>query len=283
MRFLIAIFSIIISPLAFCQYKVKKIDDLPKRMYETSGVLWYDNKYVITHNDGGNKSEFFLLDEEGKLKKTINVKDTKNKDWEDIAKDDKGNIYIGDVGNNLNKRKDLCVYKIEKGFVKKEDVDPEKISFYYPDQKKFPPKKEEMNFDCEAMIWKGGFIYLFTKCRAKPFTGISNIYRIPDKPGDYEAAKVGQLNLCKLGWRSCSITAADYDPEQNILLLLTYTKLYIISDFQGVEFWKGKKKTVDLTFIKQREAICVKDENTLYMTDEHHSKLGGGNLYEIRY
>ena len=252
-------------------------------MYETSGLLWYNDKYVITHNDGGNKSEFFLLNEEGKLVKTVNVKDTKNKDWEDIAKDDEGNIFIGDVGNNLNKRKDLCVYKIKKGFTKKDDVKPEKISFYYPDQKSFPPKKENMNFDCEAMIWKDGFLYFFTKCRAKPFTGVSKIYRIPDEPGNYEAALVGQIDLCKLGWRSCSITAADYNPEQNILLLLTYTKLYVISDFEGVQFWNGKKKTVDLALIKQREAICVKDDHTFYMTDEHHSKLGGGNLYEIQF
>ena len=68
-----------------------------------------------------------------------------------------------------------------------------------------------------------------------------------------------------------------------MLLLLTYTKLYIIRDFPKNEFWKGKIEILKFGFIKQREAICVKNDHTIYMTDEHHSKLGGGNIYEIQY
>ena len=36
-----------------------------------------------------------------------------NVDWEDIALSDQGILYIGDIGNNFNWRKDLGIYRID--------------------------------------------------------------------------------------------------------------------------------------------------------------------------
>lgn len=266
---------------AFSQVKVKKIADLDDKMEETSGLVYYDKKYLITHNDGGNKSELFLLDLQGKLLKTIDIKDTKNRDWEDITSDNRGNLYIGDFGNNENKREKLQIYILKKGFVDEEEVEPDKITFEYPDQKEFPPKKKDMNYDCEAMIYKDGYLYLFTKCRTKPYTGISKIYRVPAREGKYDAEYIGELPLCNLGWKFCSVTAADYSQNLNTLVLLTYGRIYFISNFSGYNFWEGDINGINLSFIKQREAICFKNNTTLYMTDEFHPSLRGGNLYEL--
>ena len=47
----------------------------------------------------------------GEIIKKRNIINSKNKDWEDITKDNKF-LYIGDFGNNLNNRKDLKIYKV---------------------------------------------------------------------------------------------------------------------------------------------------------------------------
>ena len=277
----ILILILTVSVASFGQLKLKKVADLPNKMYETSGLALYKNKYLITHNDGGNKSEVYVLNKQGEEIHTVNVKDTKNRDWEDLAMDPSGRLFIGDFGNNMNNREKCQIYILPSNFVEKKSVEPKKITFTYEDQKKFPPKKENRHFDCEAFFWKDGKLYLITKCRTKPFTGIAKIYELPDKPGKHVAKLKGHIQLCKSGWRFCSVTAADYDAKTNTLAILTYSKMYLIRNFEGVKFWKGKMKSYSLPFIKQREAICFKGKNSWYMTDEYKKGLKGGNLYTL--
>lgn len=75
-----------------------------------------------------------------------------------------GNLYIGDFGNNDNVRQDLCIYKINNNSLNQENAVPAyKISFAYPEQKDFPPKKTEMMFDVEGFFEFKNHFYLFTK------------------------------------------------------------------------------------------------------------------------
>jgi hypothetical protein len=284
MKFLITISLLLCAFTNAAQHlRSKKICDLDEKLYETSGLVLIDNKYLITHNDGGNKSEIYVLDLNGKLLKTIEVDEAKNRDWEDLAKDDKGRLYIGDFGDNLNTRKERQIYILRAGFIKdkNEKVNADKITFTYPDQKKFPPAKEQLNYDAEAFIWAYGQLYIFTKCRTKPYTGISNVYTVPATEGNYVAKKIGSFQFCSSNWQWCSVTAADYNPITNELAILTYSKLYLFSNFKGHDFWKGKRKTYNITSVKQREAICYKGKNSWYLTDEYRRGIGGGNLYEL--
>lgn len=242
--FLLVFFSV--QGFVDAQLTMTKIAELPEKMGETSGLILYDSKYLITHNDGGNKAELFVLNLEGQHIKTIEIEDTKNVDWEDLAQDDKGHIYIGDFGNNLNKRESCQIYILPKNLEDKEKVDPKKITFTYEDQEDYPPKEENLNYDCEAFFWKDDSLYLFTKCRTKPFTGNTNIYVLPAEEGKYTARKIGTINLCGLGWQFCSVTAVDYFPKSNTIALLTYSRLYLISGFEKNEFWKGKIKSYNL-------------------------------------
>ena len=283
-------YSLIISVLLFSfltsaqHLKLDKICDLDKKLYETSGLVLIDNKYLITHNDGGNKSEVYVLDLKGKMIKTIEVDEAKNHDWEDLARDDKGRLFIGDFGDNNNDRKEKYIYILRAGFVndKNEKVNADKITFTYSDQKEFPPKKEELNFDAEAFIWMNNQFYIFTKCRTKPYTGLSYIYTIPDTEGKHVAKKIGKLQFCNSNWQFCSVTGADYNPTTKELSILTYSKLYVFSKFSGHQFWKGEKKIYNIGSIKQREAICYKGKNSWYITDEYRRGIGGGNLYEAQ-
>ncbi len=262
---------------------MKKIANLPNKIYETSGLELFQNKYLISHNDGGNKSDIYVLNLKGELIKTIDIDEAKNVDWEDLTQDDKGRLYIGDFGNNLNRREKCNIYVIKPNFIQDENqrVNATKISFYYEDQKKFPPKKEKLNYDAEAFFWKDDSLYILTKCRTKPFTGVSNIYVIPAKKGKHKARLIGSFQFCKSNWQWCSVTSADYNPKTKTLAVLTYSKLYLISDFKGSQFWNGKMTAYNIPGIKQREAICYKGRNSWYLTDEYRKGIGGGNLYEL--
>src|SRR3954452_480338 len=57
------------------------------------GIFW-------VHNDSGNPPVLFAVKRDGKLVREYRV-EAVNLDWEDIAIDDAGHLYIGDIGNNL--------------------------------------------------------------------------------------------------------------------------------------------------------------------------------------
>src|SRR2546430_15901349 len=77
---------------------VARISDL--RIKESSGVVAsrrYTNVYW-THNDGGGpkKQVLYAIDREGNTRAFFSVIGATLHDWEDIAIDDGGHIYIGD-------------------------------------------------------------------------------------------------------------------------------------------------------------------------------------------
>ena len=145
------------------KYGAKKIGRLPKEVHESSGLALYDDLF-ITHPDSGNPPKLWGVKYPFEVDKPINGEislppDVKNIDWEDLAQDDKNNLYIGDFGNNDNDRKNLSIIKLN--LLKNKS---ELIEFYYPDQKEFPPKRnKEKNYNCEAMLWAKGNLYLFSK------------------------------------------------------------------------------------------------------------------------
>ena len=82
--------------------------DLSDELDEISGLEMLNDSTFVALNDGGHEATLYLLNIRGKIIKKVKIENAKNVDWEDIAVDDK-NIYIADVGNNTNKRKDLLI------------------------------------------------------------------------------------------------------------------------------------------------------------------------------
>jgi hypothetical protein len=151
---------------------------LPKKLKEVSGITYLSESNLLwTLEDSGNANEIYGLNfENGKIEKTITIENTENIDWEDITKDKDGNLYIGDFGNNDNERTDLSIYKIDKKALNTENAIPAyKVSFAYPEQKDFPPKKTEMFYDVEGFFEFKNNFYLFTKNRSKGFDGTAFI------------------------------------------------------------------------------------------------------------
>jgi len=231
--------------------------------------------------DRGNDDDIYKVDFNGNLLKELNVDNAKNHDWEDLAEDKDGNIYIGDFGNNSNKRKDLVIYKIPNPeFEKGKKIDAEKIKFSYPDQMDFPPVVAELNYDAEAFFYHKDFLYVITKNRTIPFSGEAFIYKIPAEPGEHPAKLVGKFITCKQDV-ICQVTSADISPDGSTIALLGYGNLWVFTDFEWDDFSKGRMKTINLGVTTQLESICFLNNETLLLTDEERANTGG-NLYSFK-
>ena len=258
--------------------QLKVIADLPGRLDENSGLATYGDSTVWVIEDGGNKDEIYQINLNGDILKSLKVKNGDNQDWEDLTTDKAGNLYIGDIGNNANKRKDLVIYKLPNPTIEPGDkIDAEKIKLHYPDQKDFPPKKEGLFYDSEAIFHHDGKIFIVTKNRSKAFTGEAHIYSVPDTKGTYEATLVGSFTPCK-DWKICQITSIDLSPKGDKIVALSYGKLFIFTDFTWDDFTKGNMQEIDLGARSQLESVCFHNDDTLLISDEKaHSE--GGNLY----
>jgi hypothetical protein len=256
---------------------------LPKKLKEVSGIIYSnDSKLLYAVEDSGNKNVIYGLDSERKLEHTVKIVNATNVDWEDITKDQEGNLYIGDFGNNDNARKDLCIYKIQKdSLTKKETFASYKISFAYPEQNKFPPKKKELFYDVEAFFEYKSNFYLFTKNRSSSFDGTTLLYKVPNKAGFHQAQLIGKF---KTGgsYENNAITSAALSPDGTTVVLLCHGKVWKFTGFSSDNFLSGQAQEFSLNHFSQKEAICFKDQTTLLIADEKTKKIGG-YVYEVTF
>lgn len=84
---------------------------LPPRIHEASGLVAINDDSLLWVNDSGNPPLIFMTDLRGRLLDSIHIEGAQNRDWEDLSWDRRGNIFIGDVGNNCHCREDLVVYR----------------------------------------------------------------------------------------------------------------------------------------------------------------------------
>ncbi|MBJ6369754.1 hypothetical protein [Snuella sedimenti] len=256
------------------------ISDLPSTLNEASGIdTTVHSDLIWMLNDSGNPPVLFGTDHNGNIVKKLKL-NAKNKDWEDLTSDTKGNLYIGDFGNNTNKRKDLAILIVRADSLKNaKETGVERISFRYPDQKKFPPKKHNFFYDCEAFFHFNDSLYLFTKSHVKGNGGHTNLYKVPAMKGHYTAELIGSFNA---GADSDSkITSADIDMHGKQIVLLTHTSVWLFNNFKGTDFLGGTATQLPFYHNSQKESVCFKDPNTLYITDEK-THGSAGYLYEFK-
>jgi len=249
---------------------------LPNKLKEVSGIAYSTQSSLLwVLEDSGNANAIYGLSPKGELEKSITIDNAKNIDWEDITKDSEGNLYIGDFGNNENTRKDLCIYKIAKDSLLKNTINASyKISFEYPEQKKFPPKKTGLLYDVESFFEFKNNFYLFTKNRSSKFDGTTFLYKIPNKAGYHQAELLGEF---KTGgsFENNTITSAAISPDGSKVVLLCHSKVWLFKDFTTDNFLSGKVSELKLHHFSQKEAICFKDNSTLLIADEKTKKIGG--------
>ncbi|MGJ8665801.1 MAG: hypothetical protein ACSHW7_05500 [Patiriisocius sp.] len=281
----ITLFLFVISLYSCGQHDFGKMEilaSLPNSLTEISGIeIIPGNESLWLISDSGSDPTVISYNvAEKKVSEQYIINQAENVDWEDLASDEKGNLYIGDFGNNSSKRKDLTIYKINDiANLATQDTATQKITFRLSDQTDFPPKKKDRNFDIESFFYKNGNLYLFTRNRSKDFDGTTKIYKLPAIPGDYTAELIDSYKTCKDD-DDCQVTSATINHKTGAIVLLSYNKLWVLSKYNGDNFFSGNVNEIKLGHTSQKESVTFKDETHIYIADERNGPAGG-NLYLV--
>lgn len=248
---------------------------LDRELAEVSGLLIWGDTSFLAINDGGSGPYLYCLNLQGEIKTKWQLSQTENRDWEALASDDK-NLYIGDFGNNRNRRRDLCVYKVPLDSLDHQTiVSAEKIEFSYADQLDFPPRRSERRYDSEAMTFFNDSLWIFSKNRVF-FNRYTDVYALPVKAGNHVLAKRARIKTGMGHWFLNAITAADSFGDT--ILLTGYKKMMLVR-LEGTEFRTLQRK--HFFFIRQREAIATKDGVTVFVANERNRLIGRMKLYKM--
>jgi hypothetical protein len=134
------------------------------------GIFW-------VHNDSGNPPALFAVKRDGSLVREFAVS-VPNIDWEDIATDDHGHLYLGEIGNNDGRLPVRAVYQFDEPDPYRPDgPEPRRplratTGTYY----RFP---KDGSFDAEGLVIDGDKALVV----AKTFEGQdAEVYAVPLKP-----------------------------------------------------------------------------------------------------
>lgn len=258
---------------------VQELCELPASISETSGLENGPNDWFWTHNDSDNPAQLFAVDSTGVIHRTVEVNGDVNTDWEELAKDDDGYLYIGNFGNNGLARTDLRIAKIPSiDTCTANAVVTELIQFSYPDQYDFPPNGTYGNFDMEAMFYHQDSLHLFSKDRSNPSTGYTKHYRLPTIGGSYTAQLVDSFQTNHSSF-FLAVTAADISENGDQMVMLSADKIWLFSNFSGTDYFGGTAASLSLNVFSQKEGICFRN-GFMYVTDEQSFGLGG-KMYRL--
>lgn len=271
----------------------KLLDIELSEIQEMSGLARshrFDDVYWV-HNDSGDSARLFAVNGSGEVifpgylgasyyggeiqsgKQPwigIGIEGAANIDWEDIAVDDE-RIYVAEMGNNYNARRDLGIYVIaEPNPWETERTRALKfIPVRYPEQASFPGKV--WHYDSEALFVDNDKLYVLTK------------HRKPGKPDEWEAGtvlyrldaeRVDAANvLTRVGDHPVVTlaTAADISPNGEWLVVLCYTQLWLFPrPAEGDNWLAGTPRYTDLTFefTGQAEAATWMNDETILIGNE---------------
>lgn len=256
------------------------------------GVYW-------VHNDSGDRPRLFAIDRQGNVIITdylrnlyygenkepgkelwpgLAILSAANVDWEDIAVDDDF-LYIADLGNNDNARRDMGVYVLYEPNPRAvhESRILKFLPIRYPEQHNYPAN--EWHFDSESLFIAGGELYFLTKHRqaGKPMgwqKGV-NLYRL-------ETAYTDRANILKKIDSNEDITlatGADVSPDGKKLAILSYTGLWVFDKPRFGSRWISgtpRMLVLDPKITRQVEAVCWDDNETILISNEQR------DIYEVK-
>ncbi len=248
---------------------------------EASGIAASRNHigWFYVHNDSDNPAELFIIDSLGKYLGRIKLDGIQNRDWEDIAIGPgpdslKSYIYIGDTGDNNERRKKYFIYRLEEpklpdtiSFPFVINKEAERISFEYPFRQ---------SNNCEALMIDPltKDLLLATKSDESTLYRIKYPYTVLLTNS---AERIITMPIKKL-------TAGDISSNGAELILKDYRQIYHWKRNLNItidSMLKTKPNQFPYLIEQQGEGLCWSVDGKSYYTI---SELGNGTKqYLIRY
>ncbi len=201
-------------------------------------------------NDSGHPPVLYRINSRGDVLQAVALRGAENIDWEAMARDDRGRIFLFDAGDNLRRRKNYTVYVVAEPAADVESVEPDAtIGFGYADGE---------SRDCEAAFVLGGNVYLISR----NFQGApAEVFRL-----DSVGASTAEARLVtRLGVR-LPVTDAAYSRSRNELAVLTYGGVVFFR--VGIESDLNDASTgAIMGYFGQAEAVCY-ERDTIILANE---------------
>jgi len=172
------------------------------------GVFW-------THNDGGGfkKQVLYGITRQGKIVTEFRVVGALLHDWEDIAIDSEGHLFVGDIGNNNAVRTQLAVYQID-------EPDPKSSRTSVEIKRGWQLRFPKARFDCESLFVWEGYGYVISKV----FDGQrAEIFRFPltEQKDPFVLESVARLKI------ESPVTGADISADGKLLGLVAKAGAFV--------------------------------------------------------
>ena len=208
-----------------------------------------------THNDGGGRRQvLYAITRTGQSVAEFRVTGAVLEDWEDIAADSQGHLFLGDIGNNDAKRSSIAVHQVDEPDTKETQSGLARVTRTW--NLRYPATP----FDCESLFVWNDYGYLISKVFDDER---ADIYRFSlTNSAPFQTLEV--VDEIKI---DSPVTAADISQDGNLLAVLAKNGAYVFR-INGDLARAGKGKPHQTKFKHEHVEGCTFVPEGLLVTAE---------------
>lgn len=278
------------SPSAACQYgPSRRLADAQDRAIKEASALVASQRWpgvYWTLNDSGNAPSVYAIDEKGNNRGTFRIDGAENEDWEAMqvgpGKDGSPALYIGDIGDNNRKRKEITVYRVP-------EPEPFAVGAKTNNGRAGATETFTMSYpdgahDAETLLVhpKTGETLIVTK----ETLGRANVYRLP-KPLDSRKKmtleRVAELDMGSWGTRVDVVNDGTVAPDARRATIRTYGSVLefdVPENATLASIWNQRPRVARMDDGVQAESVTYRPDGKALIS------IGEGmpaQMYELRW